>query len=226
MNRSYSKIRHIQESNIKLEKRILNEQSTSNNDYLEIANYLHASMDGLNTSEDAENVKSIIINRVKNKNDWEQVKKAFGVKDGENLEQWINNEMRLNLQDILNIINQNDTNFKKENSMYEVGTKIKLISNRQFVIGRGYNYGTNENILDMKNVVVTKKDTDGIVVKVPNMYYQPEQEQFNTPKEKIQPKFLSNVCVKIPFKDIIQWREDTLQISWFTSSVDNHIVNC
>jgi len=226
MNRSYSKIRHIQESNIKLEKRILNEQSTSNNDYLEIANYLHASMDGLNTSEDAENVKSIIINRVKNKNDWEQVKKAFGVKDGENLEQWINNEMRLNLQDILNIINQNDTNFKKENSMYEVGTKIRLISNRQFVIGRGYNYGTNENILDMENVVVTKKDTDGIVVKVPYMYYQPEQEQFNTPKEKIQPKSLSNVCVKIPFKDIIQWREDTLQISWFTSSVDNHIVNC
>jgi uncharacterized protein YacL (UPF0231 family) len=226
MNRSYSKIRHIQESNIKLEKRILNEQSTSNNDYLEIANYLHASMDGLNTSEDAENVKSIIINRVKNKNDWEQVKKAFGVKDGENLEQWINNEMRLNLQDILNIINQNDTNFKKENSMYEVGTKIKLISNRQFVIGRGYNYGTNENILDMENVVVTKKDTDGIVVKVPYMYYQPEQEQFNTSKEKIQPKSLSNVCVKIPFKDIIQWREDTLQISWFTSSVDNHIVNC
>jgi uncharacterized protein YacL (UPF0231 family) len=226
MNRSYSKIRHIQESNIKLEKRILNEQSTSNNDYLEIANYLHASMDGLNTSEDAENVKSIIINRVKNKNDWEQVKKAFGVKDGENLEQWINNEMRLNLQDILNIINQNDTNFKKENSMYEVGTKIRLISNRQFVIGRGYNYGTNENILDMENVVVTKKDTDGIVVKVPYMYYQPEQEQFNTPKEKIQPKSLSNVCVEIPFKDIIQWREDTLQISWFTSSVDNHIVNC
>ena len=120
MNRSYSKIRHIQEANLKLEKRILNEQSTSNNDYLKIANYLHASMDGLNTSEDAENVKSIIINRVKNKNDWEQVKKAFGVKDGENLEQWINNEMRLNLQDILDIINQNDTNFKKENSMLKI----------------------------------------------------------------------------------------------------------
>jgi hypothetical protein len=34
MNRSYSKIRHIQESNIRLEKRILSEQQSGNTQYM------------------------------------------------------------------------------------------------------------------------------------------------------------------------------------------------
>jgi polygalacturonase len=69
--------------------------------YKEIADNLYNSMKGLSSSEDSKKVESIILNRIKNINDWEGVNKAFGVRDGENLEQWLKGELRLDYNQII-----------------------------------------------------------------------------------------------------------------------------
>ena len=211
------------------EKPMVNEQSLPQ-DYQEIANYLYNNMEGLSSSENAENIKTIILNKIKNKNDWEGVKKAFGVRDGENLEQWLSGEMRINLNDILKTINQNDSSFRKEDAMYNPGSKIRLITNRQFVIARAHQYsdimGDKEELtLDIENATVIRRDKDGIVVKVPYVrYYNVGERKRGTqpPKEER----LDNPCIKIPFKDVIEWKDDTLQIRWFSDFVSNHVVPC
>ena len=209
----------------------LNEQSVpTQQDYLDIADALYNSMKGLSTSDDSENVESIIINRIKNKNEWEGVKRAFGVRDGESLEQWIQGELRLNMSDIMRFINQNDGEFKKQDSMYNVGSKIPLITNRQFIIARSYQYAERmrnkqELKLDIDNATVVRRDKDGIVVKVPYVnYYEVGERKDNEPYPKQQR--LNNPCIKIPFSEIIEWRDDTLQVRWFSDFVGNRVVPC
>ena len=209
----------------------LNEQPTpTQQDYLDIADALYNSMKGLSTSDDSENVESIIINRIKNKNEWEGVKRAFGVRDGESLEQWIQGELRLNMSDIMRFINQNDGEFKKQDSMYNVGSKIPLITNRQFIIARSYQYAERmrnkqELKLDIDNATVVRRDKDGIVVKVPYVnYYEVGERKDNEPYPKQQR--LNNPCIKIPFSEIIEWRDDTLQVRWFSDFVGNRVVPC
>ena len=169
----------------------LNEQPTpTQQDYLDIADALYNSMKGLSTSDDSETVESIIINRIKNKNEWAGVKRAFGVRDGESLEQWIQGELRLNMSDIMRFINQNDGEFKKQDSMYNVGSKIPLITNRQFIIARSYQYAERmrnkqELKLDIDNATVVRRDKDGIVVKVPYVnYYEVGERKDNEPYPK------------------------------------------
>ena len=209
----------------------LNEQSVpTQQDYLDIADALYNSMKGLSTSDDSETVESIIINRIKNKNEWAGVKRAFGVRDGESLEQWIQGELRLNMSDIMRFINQNDGEFKKQDSMYNVGSKIPLITNRQFIIARSYQYAERmrnkqELKLDIDNATVIRRDKDGIVVKVPYVnYYEVGERKDNEPYPKQQR--LNNPCIKIPFSEIIEWRDDTLQVRWFSDFVGNRVVPC
>jgi hypothetical protein len=218
-------------SRIKKMMGLLNEQSTpTQQDYRDIADALYNSMKGLSTSDDSENVESIIINRINNKNEWEGVKRAFGVRDGENLEQWIRGELRLNINDIMRMINQNDSEFKKQDSMYNVGSKIRLITNRQFIIARSYQYAEimrnrQELALDINDATVIRRDKDGIVIKVPYVsYYEAGEKKDDEPYPKQQR--LSNPCIKIPFSEIIEWRDDTLQIRWFSDFVGNRVVPC
>ena len=37
---------------------------------------------------------------------------------------------------------------------------------------------------------------------------------------------LNNPCIKIPFSEIIEWRDDTLQVRWFSDFVGNRVVPC
>ena len=224
------KVIRLTESDLtKLVKRVIQEQ-TSQTNYQEIANYLYNSMKGLSDSEDSENVKSIIVNRIKNKNDWEGVKKAFGVRDGENLEQWIQGELRLNINDIMSMINKNDSTFKKEDSMYNVGSKIPLITNRQLLMGRAYQYASvmgdkRELELDLKDCIVIRRTKDKIVVKASDIRYY-DTDSYTMGKEIPSSKYMSNVCVEIPFTDIIEWRGNSLQIEWLSPFVKEYIVPC
>lgn len=210
-------------------KPLVSEQSSPLT-YQEIANLLYNNMKGLSSAEDAKNIRIIIQNRIKNKNDWEGVKKAFGVREGENLEQWLSGEMRINLDDILKTINQKEATFRKEDAMYNPGSKIKLITNRQFIIGRAYQFSdimrdTDELELDIRDATVIRRDKDGIVIKAPYVYYYVVGERkIGEPSPKQERLF--DPCIKIPFKDVIQWRDGTLQISWFSDFVKDHVVPC
>jgi hypothetical protein len=210
-------------------KKPLNEQDTSGQNYKDIADALYNSMKGLSSSEDAENIKSIILNRIKNKNDWEGVKRAFGVKDGENLEQWLSGEMRIDLKQILGWIGEKETQYRKEDSMYNPGTKIRLITNRQFIMARAYQYastmGDKEELsVDMTDSVVVKRDKDAIVVKSKYVthYSVGERRRGEYPKQES----LNDVCVRIPFSEIIQWNGDSLQVRWLSDFVKSRIVPC
>lgn len=224
------KVIRLTESDLtKIVKRVIQEQ-TSQTNYQEIANDLYNSMKGLSDSEDAENVKSIIVNKIKNKNDWEGVKKAYGVRDGENLEQWIQGELRLNINDIMNMVNKNDSTFKKQDSMYNVGSKIPLITNRQLIMARAYQFASvmgdkRELELDLKDCIVTQRDKDGIRVK-PSMIRYYDVVDYKMGGEIPNAKYMSDVCVKIPFSDIIEWTGNSLQIEWLSNFVKDHIVPC
>ena len=102
-------------------RRVINEQpiGLTQQDYQEIANYFKKSMTGLNFSNKAaKDIEETIINRINNKQDWEGVKKAFGVQDGQNLDQWLKNEYHIDYSKIMNLVNQKEGDFQKQNAMY------------------------------------------------------------------------------------------------------------
>jgi hypothetical protein len=210
-------------------KPLVSEQIISQN-YQEIANYLYDNMKGLSSSKNAENIKITILNSIKNKNDWEGLKKAFGVKDGENLEQWLKGEMRINLDDIMKTINQNDSSFRKEDANYNPGSKIRLITNRQFIMARAYQFSDimrdkEELELDIENATVIRRDKDGIVIKAPYVYYYNVGQRKRGEQLPKQEK-LTDPCIKIPFRNVIEWRDDTLQIRWMSDFVPINVVPC
>ena len=85
----------------------LNEQSPqlTQQDYKEIANYFEELMSGVNLTSDASNnILTTIYNRINNKQEWEGVKRAFGVRDGQNLEQWLNNEFNIDYNEIMKAV--------------------------------------------------------------------------------------------------------------------------
>jgi hypothetical protein len=214
-------------------KKPLNEQSPqlTQTDYQEIANYFKGLMSGINVTSDAsDSIETTIMNRINNKRDWEGVKKAFGVQDGQNLDQWLKGEFRIDFNRVMQLVNQKEGEFRKQDSMYNPGTKLRLITNRQFVMGRAYNYASSmrdkeEMNIDMENATVIRRDKDGIVVKVPYVYYYNVGERQRggaIPKQER----MDNPCIKIPFKEIIEFRDDTLQVSWFSDWVKSRVVPC
>ena len=69
--------------------------------YKKIADDLYNSMKGLSSSEDSKNVEKIIYDKIKTPYDWDGVVKAFGVRDGENFDQWLKGEFRINYDQII-----------------------------------------------------------------------------------------------------------------------------
>lgn len=208
----------------------ISEQTVQNNseDWKGFANLLQKSMEGLGTDE--ESINTIIYNRINNKSDWDNLQKAFGVRNGENLIQWLKGDLSsTEYSQLINWVNNTIKNAKKEDLKYNVGSKIKLISNRQFIIARAYQYSdvmgdTEELELDINNATVVRRDKDGFVVKVPSVYYYAvsTRKSGSYPKQKT----LNNPCIKIKFTDIIEWDGDSLQIRWFANSVENKVVTC
>ena len=229
------KIIRLTESELtRIVRRVISEQAKklTPQDYKEIANYFKELMTGLNVTSDAANdIQQTIVNRINNKQDWEGVKKAFGVQDGQNLDQWLQNEYRIDYNMIMKLVNQKEGEFQKQNSMYNPGTVIRLITNRQMIIGRSYTYSssmgnTRELFVDIEGAKVIRKDKDGIIIKAESINYY-DVDSYNSDTEKSpQQKFLYNVCVKIPFDKIIQRKDDTLQINWFASRVKDSVVPC
>ena len=114
MNRSYSKIRHIQESNQRLENRLLNEQvsggtrpsvpqktATSGLNYKLLADTLDKAMRGAGTDENS--IKSV-LNQIKTYEDFKNLSNAFGTRDGQNLSKWIDGETSVFGEDLLNFM--------------------------------------------------------------------------------------------------------------------------
>ena len=131
----------------------------------------------------------------------------------------------------MKLVNQKEDEFQKQNSMYNPGTVIRLITNRQMIIGRSYTYSssmgdTQELFVDIQGAKVIRKDKDGIIIKAQSInYYDVDSYERGTKKYPEQ-KHLYNVCVKIPYDKIIQRKDDTLQINWFASTVKDNLVPC
>lgn len=119
---------------------------------------------------------------------------------------------------------------KKQDSMYNPGSVIKLITNRQFIISRAYQYSDlnrnkQELELDIENATVVSRDSNGFIIKVPRLQYYVKNERMVG--EKIpETKYLANVCLKIKFSDIIEWVDNTLQIQWFSDFVPGRTTDC
>jgi hypothetical protein len=213
-------------------KQPLNEQSPqlTQKDYQEIANYFKGLMSGVNVTSDAsDNIETTIMNRINNKNDWEGVKRAFGVQDGQNLDQWLKGEFRIDFNRVMQLVNQKEGEFRKQDSMYNPGTVIPLITNRLFTVGRAQNYASTmgnqtELNVDIKDAKVIRRDKDGIVINAPTIWYYdvPSRKSGETPKTKN----LNNACVKIPFSEIIEYKDETLQLRWFADWVKSRVVPC
>jgi hypothetical protein len=215
----------------KLVNKILNEQNTQQV-YNDIANSIQAKMSGLNFGKDAKDIEEILLYRIKNMNDWEGLKKAFGKRDGKNLEEWITGEWRLDLKKILKGVRDNDTKYRQEDSQYNPGSKIRLITNRQFIQARAYQYasimrasGKRELEVDIKNATVVKRDKDAIVVKASYVNYYSVSD-YKRGEEYPKSETLSNVCIRIKFSDIIEWRGDSLQVEWLSNFVKSYVVTC
>ena len=210
----------------------MNEQyQNTQKDYQEIADYFKGLMSGINVTSDAsDNIETTIVNRINNKKDWEGVIKAFGVQDGQNLDQWLKGEFRIDFNRVMQLVNQKEGEFRKQDSMYNVGSKIRLITNRQFIMARAYQYAElmrnkDELDVDINDATVIRRDKDGIVIKVSYVnYYNVGERQRGEPLPKQER--MDNPCIKIPFSEIIEWRGDSLQVKWFSDWVKSRVVPC
>ena len=81
-------------------KNVISEQNNQQV-YKKIADDLYNSMKGLSSAENSKNVEKIIYDKIKTPYDWDGVVKAFGVRDGENFEQWLKGEFRINYDQII-----------------------------------------------------------------------------------------------------------------------------
>jgi hypothetical protein len=226
------KVIRLTESDLtRIVRRVIKEQSQiSTQQWKSQAENLFRKMKGMNTPSDAKKIEEYITLNIKNKQDWENLKKAFGVRDGENLDQWLQGETWINYNKLMTIINNNQSKYESDDKKYNPGTKIPLITNREFIVGRSYNYSDTmgddvEMELDIRNSTIVKRTSNGIVVNVPYLEYYSKYERKmggDLPKKER----LQNVCLMIDFKDITGWNQGTLQIAWFSDWPKNKIVPC
>lgn len=59
-------------------------------EYVNLGNKMYTAMKGAGTDEDM--IKSV-LSQIKNNDDWQQLVKSFGVKDGDNLITWLRNDL-------------------------------------------------------------------------------------------------------------------------------------
>ena len=207
---------------------ILNEQQRDR-DYRSLADALYNNMKGLSMPSDSDHVYSILYNNVKTRSDWDSLRKAFGIRDGENLGQWLKGEMHIDYMKLINQLDQTMSQSSAEDRMYNPGSKIKNITNKQFLIARAYQYsdvmnGKVETELSITDSTVVRRDAKGFVIKAKYVYFYDvsEYKAGQIPKQQT----LYNVCLRIDFKDVIEWTDDVLQIQWHSNFVKGNIVPC
>jgi hypothetical protein len=222
-------------------KSIVSEQSINYANLLpkSMASELYNAMSGLDPEFNSENFgtdkeKTIkgIIDAISTEEVWNQVKSEFTKKaQAENegdtdLDFWLKEDLEGSEYDtLMNALNKRLEDNKLK-SMYKVGTKIKRITNRGFIANRAIRFADtldgNENDVDLDNCTVVKSDKDSFTVKVPSLFYYPEQ----TWRKGLTQIVKSDVCVKIPFRYRPQIYEDTLQIEIFSNWITDMIVPC
>jgi len=235
------KIIRLTESDLaRIIRRVVLEQGEKNNDwYFQKAKELLDLMSGVDVkipfvtdtvdgiyTENEGKIKDI-FKQINTQEEWDKLKRAFGTPKGEGLVDWINDEFSDNPIELTDMYRRIEKNTLEQ--YIKVGSKIRLITNRQFIMGRAYTYSEvmdeYEKELDMKDCTVVYSDKNKIKVKCDFVvYYEQYSEKRNTPA--IHPKTLTNVCVEIPTKDIVSKESDTLQLTWFSPTVKDHIVAC
>lgn len=115
-----------------------------------------------------------------------------------------------------------------------VGKKIKLL-NRMFIYGRemaavnirggmnNYNEDISLNQFDCSPTLISITP-DTYYVKVDYLNYDPKNERKRG--EKGEYKTLNNVCLKIPKNQVISFEDGVMQVDWFNSFIQNHIIDC
>jgi hypothetical protein len=235
------KVIRLKESDlVRIVKRVLLEQVEKSNDWyfkkakelLDLMSgidvkipFVNDTVDGIYTENEGKIID--IFKQINTQEEWDKLKKAFGTPKGEGLVAWINDEFTSNPIELTDMYRRIEKNSLEQ--YIKVGTKIRLITNRQFIRGRAYTYSEvmdeYEKELDMNDCTVVYSDKDKIKVKCAFVdYYEQVSEKRNTPA--IHSKTLRNVCVEIPTKDIVSKESDTLQLTWFSPTVLRHIVTC
>jgi len=223
-------IRLTESDLVRIVKRVISEQYNVHKDWESLADTLERDMTGLENPlkpEDNQWIIDYFYTNITNKSDWDNLQKAFGVRKGENLKQWLKGDLSSSeYNSLMNWINNRIKNVNLKNQRTQPGATIRLITNRDMIIGRSYKYSSiigNEEFLDIHNATVVRKDNDGLVVKIDHLNYA--TNDVRKTGENTKWGTLNNVCIKIPNKEM-SWVDDTIQVQWFSSWVKNRVVPC
>jgi hypothetical protein len=250
MNKSYSKIRHIQESNQRLEKRLLNEQNDTDEDFFykvkPSQSYYYDKDDNMSdiedgTDMDVEEWDEDDFDNFHNKYPYGERQRTFpNTEDGRKWfkgysqvhggkfpvykrkkEQTTFNESNLKLKKGIMNEGLSQTNFK-------VGQKFKEVHNRQFIMSKSYltagkgGGAHNYNDFAFNNPIVLKISNVGITLKIDSGMYNPNDEWKNGQKFEEVDDF----CLEIPYNKMQEIRDNQLMLVIPNSSFKSYIVPC
>jgi hypothetical protein len=110
-----------------------------------------------------------------------------------------------------------------------VGSKISEITNRLYVMGRAYRFSDimkdkRENEFEINDATVTKKTSNGYVIKVRYVHFDPKNDR--KLGETGTYKTLNDVCLRIDNDDIIEYKGGILQLSWSNSFIEGRVTDC
>ena len=226
------KVIRLTESDLtRIVKRVINEQYNVRKDWELLSDRLEKDMTGLEfpgSLTDNQTIINYFYTNIANKSDWDNLQKAFGVRKNENLKQWLKGDLSSSeYNSLMNWINTKIKTTNLTNQRTQPGAKIRLITNREMIISRSYQYASvmseTEEILDINNATVVRKDNDGLVVKISHLNYATNDTRKTG--ERTKWGTLDNVCIKIPNKEM-SWVDDTIQVQWYSSWVKDRVVPC
>ena len=120
------------------------------------------------------------------------------------------------------VISESNTNIK-------IGSKIPRITNRLYIMGRGYRFietmgDKRENEFEINNAVVSTKTPNGYIVKVSYLFFDPKNDRKTS--EKSVYETLRDVCLRIDNKDIIEYSNNVLQVRWSNEFIKSRVTAC